>query len=503
MRVSRVVYVSGLTMALVACGGGGDDIQAEPAQNKADPKQSLAKPDETQATGRTWRVGQSLESGTTSVRAYGAGMADSTGQVVVVFVQYVGQKPVLYATSGLPGLGQSAPVWKPPLPIDGGVSPKMDTGSGAWDLGLSVAPNGRAYATWFTEAPCTARTYKTTGNCQYLYGVAFDGANWGVPEVVSDSVRLYGTPVPRVNSNGDIAVLYGGYVNPGNSTSSQRVAVASRMNGQSGFSRLVFTDWPLGSYVHLGKEVNAALDAQRNLLVAGQNRQAGFNRVVVRRGQLGGGFRVQEIIGAEDSGFLSVSGGSNGQGYVQWRQKAIGARSDTVWGASTTTPTAAWQVQNFGTAPRTNFDGWTSSPLVGPAAGHGLFYQNTCGRRVWTPSLAAFGALQKLPKGCETWQSAANRRAEAGTGDLLWLTNDGRWSTYELATGRITKPIASSAAADYLFGFALDSSTTARLFGANLGNSTLMVSSSGVGALVTRGEIAALPTVANKRWYFK
>ena len=49
-------------------------------------------------------------------------------------------------------------------------------------------------------------------------------------------------------------------------------------------------------------------------------------------------------------------------------------------------------------------------------------------------------------------------------------------------------------AVDTLFGFPISALTRSRLFGSDLGHATLMVSSSGVGALVTSGTLASLPT---------
>lgn len=60
--------------------------------------------------------------------------------------------------------------------------------------------------------------------------------------------------------------------------------------------------------------------------------------------------------------------------------------------------------------------------------------------------------------------------------------------------GSDSGPQQVALAVDTLFGFPISALTRSRLFGSDLGHATLMVSSSGVGALVTSGTLASLPT---------
>jgi hypothetical protein len=60
--------------------------------------------------------------------------------------------------------------------------------------------------------------------------------------------------------------------------------------------------------------------------------------------------------------------------------------------------------------------------------------------------------------------------------------------------GSDSGPQQVALAVDTLFGFPISALTRSRLFGSDLGHATLMVSSSGVGALVTSGTLATLPT---------
>ena len=486
------------TLMTAGCGGGGDEGSVAESQVTEAPRAGALAA--STLAGRTWRAGQLLENGGTEVVAYKAGMADASGAVTAVFVQKIGSRYQLQAVRGTPGSAGTPPAWTAPAVISGAADPAMHPGNGTWDLGLSVAPGGRAYATWFVRRACTATTYiaNPVATCNYLYGAAFDGSNWGVPELIADSPRNWGAPIPRINDSGDIAVLHEGWVAPGSTIGTQRVAVAARLQGQSSFARSVFADWTLQAAIGLGGDVDLQLDAARNLTVAGRNLRAGTGDIVARRGTVGGSFRAQEVIdaGSADASFLGLAAGPGGRSFVQWRQAPTGSSAPVIWGAASASATGTWAARNLGTSASA-YSGWLQAPGSGAWAGSGLFHATTCQRTPWSAATQAWGAAQTLPAGCDAWRSSATQRAQAADGKLLWMANDGRWSSYDLALNQITRPLAapgSTSAADTLFGFPISTLTSGRLFGFNLGNATLMVSSSGVGALVTSGTLASLPS---------
>lgn len=486
------------TLMTAGCGGGGDEGSVAESQVTEAPRAGALAA--STLAGRTWRAGQLLENGGTEVVAYKAGMADASGAVTAVFVQKIGSRYQLQAVRGTPGSAGTPPAWTAPAVISGAADPAMHPGNGTWDLGLSVAPGGRAYATWFVRRACTATTYiaNPVATCNYLYGAAFDGSNWGVPELIADSPRNWGAPIPRINDSGDIAVLHEGWVAPGSTIGTQRVAVAARLQGQSSFARSVFADWTLQAAIGLGGDVDLQLDAARNLTVAGRNLRAGTGDIVARRGTVGGSFRAQEVIdaGSADASFLGLAAGPGGRSFVQWRQAPTGSSVPVIWGAASASATGTWAARNLGTSASA-YSGWLQAPGSGAWAGSGLFHATTCQRTPWSAATQAWGAAQTLPAGCDAWRSSATQRAQAADGKLLWMANDGRWSSYDLALNQITRPLAapgSTSAADTLFGFPISTLTSGRLFGFNLGNATLMVSSSGVGALVTSGTLASLPS---------
>lgn len=196
-----------LALTLSGCGGSGDEGSIADSQVAEGPQAAALASSGTLA-GRTWRAGQLLENGGTEVVAYKAGMADDSGAVIAVFVQKIGARYQLQAVHGTPGSARTTPAWTAPAVISGAADPAMDPGKGSWDLGLSVAPGGRAYATWFVRRACTAppRVATPGATCRHLYGAAFDGSHWGVPELIADSPRQSGAgaPIPQLDDSGDI-----------------------------------------------------------------------------------------------------------------------------------------------------------------------------------------------------------------------------------------------------------------------------------------------------------
>ncbi|MFM2346377.1 MAG: hypothetical protein RL654_1130 [Pseudomonadota bacterium] len=496
-----LAVLSLLSAALLTAGCGGGDEAGGTDPQAAESARATALATRVPAE-RTWRAGQLLENAGTEVVAYKAGMADDTGTVIAVFVQKIGSRYQLQAVRGTPGSASTSSAWTAPVVISGAVDPAMDPGKGSWDLGLSVASGGRAYATWFVRRACTATTYVATpsATCNVLYGAAFDGSNWGVPELIADSPRHWGAPVPRINDSGDIAVLHEGWVAPGSTLGTQRVAVAARLQGQSSFARSVFADWPLQAGTTLGNDVDLQLDAARNLIVAGRSVRAGTGDIIARRGMVGSTFRTPEVIdaGSADARFLGLATGPGGRSFVQWRQALAGSTVPVIWGAASASATSTWAARNLGASASADA-GWLQAPSSGAWAGSGLFHATPCQRTPWLGGALAWGTAQALPSGCEVWHASTARRAQASDGQLLWLAQDGRWSSHDAIANRITKPLAasgSSNAADFLFGLPVASLTSARLFGANLGNATLLISSTGIGALVTRGTLATLPSAS-------
>jgi len=515
LRRSRTgAALLGAALLAAGCGGGEEASPAEPLVAEAPMAGALSA---GAASGRSWRTGQLLEQAGTEVLAYKAGMADSSGEVIAVFVQKIGARHQLQAVRGLPGAGSAAPSWSTPLVISGAADPAMDPASGRWDLGLAVAPGGRAYATWFARRPCLGSAYNPApvATCNYLHGATWDGSQWSAPELIADSPRGTGTPVPRINDSGDVAVLHEGWIAPGASpsgTGGSRVAVASRTGGAGALSRTVFADWPMGSTTRLGLDLDLQLDATHHLIVAGHGPRGGVTGIVARRGTLGSAWRAAEELdqGSGEATFLGLAAAPGGRSVVQWRQAQAGSTPPVTWASATAQAAGAWSARSLGSGLQA---GWLQALGSGPGAGGSLAYTGACQRHPWLAASAAWAAPQTLPAGCEAWRTAA-RRAEAADGKLLWMTDDGRWSAYDLTTNQITRALPATAGSEDLFGFPLSALTRTRLFGAGLGNATLMVSSTGIGALVTSGTLATLPTAASREgsngavyslwgWYLK
>ena len=99
-------------LSLVACGGGGDTVGTEsdsgPNKQVAGSASTVSALATSNLVGRKWAAGKILEASANNVVAFKAGIADTTGNVIVVFVQNNGSRNVLYATRGTPGTGTAS-----------------------------------------------------------------------------------------------------------------------------------------------------------------------------------------------------------------------------------------------------------------------------------------------------------------------------------------------------------------------------------------------------------
>jgi len=524
-RLSGGLMVWCASATLLSACGGGSDVDASTASSQAADESTDAQI--LALTGRKWTVGRLLEPGNFSdlndrpVSSHAAGIADS-GNVLVTFVKSDGTRNVLYAVRGTPSAGTASPVWSAPKAIDigaGGAFAPTQINSG-WSLGLAVAPGGKAYATWVAQASCTATTYKTLGSCYFLYGAAFDGTNWLSPELIGDTPRSFGAPIPRINDNGDIAVLYEGYVRVGASATSN-VAVASRNLGQVGFFKSALGAWSLSTARLLGQHVDLQLDANSNLTLAGSfPLNTTVDNIVAYRGLVGKALGSQVVLDtqATSARFIGLAMAPGGRSFAAWAQP--NTSSGTVWASATSAVGNPWVATNTGVAALAPLS--YTYRLVGLTNGSAELYldnpavvgDTNCARRRWTPALPTWTA-QTLPSGCAGWQQGY-AVATASNGNQLWLRNTSAWSSFDDALNQIVKPMASagsSAASDYILGF---SNGNASVLGASLGATSVLLSPSGVAAILTRNDFDTLPTATTAGirrpssrgnnlwgWYFK
>ncbi len=470
-RAQHAARWSALTLAtlvLVGCGGGGGGgggtvvnppVVNPPVVPTAQLSSSL------------------LEASDQPVQAMATDIDDS-GRVAVLFAQSIdtgngGNRIALQAVRGLPNALGAAPTFSAPEVIDTAQAP-YDSSLGQAGMGLTLSPNGNALARWIVTAPCIG----AAGDCKFVYTASrkHDGA-WEAPVLAGEAASL---PKGVINNAGDIALLWPTQQNNANGV--QILGMVWKKNGDAQFTApKVFPE----ILAPASSSVAFTLDGLGNMVYASLSTATGQPALVVRRGTVSAGFDASttEALGSQATGeanFENIWAGRDGQVLITWQQpkgsRLRAAALDSVGGN--------WQESDLGASRN-------SQRVVAAVANNGDFVRyelDTCvaSRRrsgVWLADLDA------TSKGiCSS--AASYNTALARKGDLFAArlndssTAGGQWLYYDAAKDALTQAF-STASSGYLFGSM-----------ANVGGS-LLLSESGVAALVSRNKYSALPTASS------
>lgn len=425
-------------------------------------------------TSRAWTAGQQMEAGDGIMPGLVASRIDDQGRVISVFAKHDGARVALYAVRGTPGAAGQAPSYSTPVVID--AAQPFDWRNG---VSLAVSPGGNAVAGWQVQAPCTASTYATSGNCTYWVVARYMAAtnSWDAPAVVGDMANL---PFFEANINdaGDIAGMGSGW-NRNASGDLDPVAFAAywRANGQSAFSRRVFAiDLSDASIPSL-----LVLDGAGNFVVMGRGRQGLVTSydAIAYRGSVRTGVGAREVIDLRGADVTNPLGYGNAAGQVvlTWHQN--NGTQATTYAATLDSPTGAWSVTDLGVAPQTSDTAATLS-----AEGDFMRYSWTrCS--VVRRTAGTWVAEALLPAG--TCGGGA-KFALARNGHFLAVQTVGgvgKWLSYDATLRSVVSAYTAGAnGTGYVLGVPV------------LPTNELLLAPNGIGALVSANTYDVLPTVA-------
>jgi hypothetical protein len=330
---------------------------------------------------------QPLETDDNPVRLFNAGI-DDQGNVTALFVKSNGTRPVLYATRGKPSAAGTAPVWEPPVPLDGvGSEFNLPASFVANNLSLAVSPNGNAHAVWIHAAACTAQTYNPFSNnvCKYIYSSRYVTTTgvWDTPVRLGDTPSG-GTitaanatmfqPIARVNDRGDTAVFYAGWTRSGTVSYIINPSIGWRSAGQLAFQSRRFDN--LTSYLTSFLPFDVTLDNSGGMVLAGHQLQAGSTNkdVVAYVGNLTSGFDAQRTTVDQrgvDAQFIDVAAAPSGEVAITWHQN--NGVVDTYYSAVKKSTASPWAVDELGVASSAD-----ATHLVMTGSADALLYVN-CG----------------------------------------------------------------------------------------------------------------------------
>lgn len=470
-RVVQVVRAATAVMAalvVAGCGGGGSGSEQAAAAPDPGTSGAVRQPAEVRSA--------TLDGSPQAVTAAAADIDDS-GRVLVVYSQQVGDRPALLAVAGDPGLRGSQPQIGTPAVIDAAAPHDAAIG----EFGIAMSPLGHALASWVRTAPCTANSYRTSGDCRFVVTARrLAGQGWEAPVQVGDTPA----PLPRaiINDNGDVAMMWTGWRRNDGGALTQvggvvtRPAAASRFDAPTLFDDILPTE---GGFVGL------ALDRAGHVVYVTTSRVGQRQQLLARRGAVAGNFGATERLDSLDTDVAieSVSGGVNGQIVVLWQQVVDGAMHRLA--AALDAPGQAWQFKDLGAT-----GGAQRSLATMSDSGEWLRYDlDSCSalRRAAGTWQAAVG----LPTGlCQTSSSfvAALSRSGDVVGGLFSSTqpagNTGQWLAYNASRRLLTQPLGSQPA-DLLLG------TRSTLGG------QLLLAENGVAALVSVSHYDSLPSAAS------
>ena len=455
------------SLVLVGCGGGGGgDAGAVPAPDPVLPSATVSN--------------HLIESSGQPVLAAATDIDDS-GRVSVLFAQDVGGRVALQVVRGVPGAQAEAPVFNQPAVID------AQAPYNAGQLGLTVSPTGNAVAMWSSTAPCTALTYKTTGDCNFVYTARrLSSSNtWETPVLVGDTPSTL--PRAIINDAGDVALLWPKWQRDAQGTVSLSSGVIWKASGDSSFaSPAVFND----IVAPANTDVGFTMDRVGNMVYVSLSTSGAVQTVVARRGKLATGFGPTERLDTQPTTaqLEGVWGGVNGQAVVLWQQ-SNGAQL-VRWAATLDNPDQQlWQISDRGTPLTVQRAGLVKAAV----ADNGDFFRydlDNC--KAMRRTGGVWQAVESdLPQGlCQRSTSFAS--VVSRTGDLVGglvdpsatAGNTGQWLSYDATPGTLTHALGAQPV-PYLLG-------TATTLGGNL-----LLAENGVAALVTTNFYNTLPSASS------
>lgn len=452
------------TLVLAGCGGGGGGTGTPPVPDPVVPSAAVSS--------------HSVESSAQPVLAAATDIDDS-GRVSVLFAQDVGGRVALQAAHGTPGAQGVTPVFSQPVVIDA-QAPYNHPGQ----LGLTLSPTGNAVAMWSSTAPCTTLTYKTTGDCNFVYTARrLAGGAWEAPVLVGDSPSTL--PRAIINDAGDVALLWPKWQRDGQGNLSFSSGVIWKAAAASTFaSSAVFGD----ILAPAGTDVGFTLDRLGNMVYVSLSTSGAVQTVAARRGNLTTGFGATERLDTQPTSaqLEGVWGGVNGQAVVLWQQ--VSAGQNLRWAATLDGPAQSWQVSERG-APRSVQRAGSVKSAVADSGDFFRYDLENC--VVVRRTAGAWQAEAALPSGiCQTSASFASVVSRAGdlVGGLVdpstTAGNTGQWLSYDATPGTLTHALGAQPV-PYLLGTA-----------STLGGS-LLLSENGVAALVAANLYNTLPSASN------
>ena len=360
--------VASVTLALAAltlagCGGGGGGSAAVTDPNPPAPPTPPTPPTPTTAEITSTR----LDTASQDVDATSSDIDDS-GRVTVLFAQSDGTRVALHAVDGTPGARGTAPTFTAPTVVDTGAP---YDGSGR--LRLFKSPSGNAVALWMSRAPCTATSYNTSGQCNFVYTARrLSGGAWDAPLLVGDTPGTL--PKGIINDNGDIALIWPSWQRDGQGLPVVISSVVWRPVAASAFNP---PSVPTDITTPTGSEVTITLDRLGNMVYASLSNDGNTGpKILVRRGTVAAGFGAAERLDtATNAALEGVWSGTNGQVVVLWQQTDGGQVAR--WSAALDTPTGAWQTSSRG-APRTALRAGTVTAGVGDNGDFFLYDLGNC-----------------------------------------------------------------------------------------------------------------------------
>lgn len=225
-----------------------------------------------------------------------------------------------------------------------------EPGGGILYATLRASPNGNLLAWWARNAACTASTYKTSGNCNYIVASRrLAGASaWEAPVVIT----AMETPAfdATINDRGDVVGFYLG-IDPA-ADLGYFAAVAWRAADATGFTTRrwafsVLSSAPADSFL----PSNVALAADGSFLLAGQ-RTLGEEDVTVLSGDVRSGLTSAAVLDQRVNAptYQGLWANASGAAVVAWTQDN-GSRA-TTYAATRDAVDGVWRVTDTGVPPQ-------------------------------------------------------------------------------------------------------------------------------------------------------
>lgn len=483
-------------------------LSATTSASTAESQNILVKRTQSALARKTWTSGQALEQGDDNVLRYKASI-DDNGNVITVFVKDTATRDILYAARGTVGASGSAPTWSAPVVLDvtaGGTAVPVARGVlNVSDIyprrvlsDIAFAPNGNAYVAWLTKGRCTASSYRTltTTDCAYMYGAAYNAASntWSAAEYLADTPLQVGSDIfdgaPQVflDNQDRLAILYKGWLRTTPSANiTEAPAVMWRNSPNGTFQRKVFDDMVIST---LAPNFGFGIDQSGNMVFAGQSYTGQVADIVAYRGDFNNGFQPRETLDSrgDSASFDQLAVNGNGTAVVSWEQRN-GFGTSVRWAATLAGPTGS---------------AWVTAELAADPGPLSLYVKDNndinlvtgCSFRTW--SAGTWSAAKKMPQSCAAGYAT---RAANANGDILSLDGYRRWYAYDATENAMVQPtprdvtgsLTTSGSAFYL---PVRNANPNPLLNNPLGDTMVLLSKNGTGAIVSRLALDTLPTVA-------